>query len=134
MTLQQKALQELQAQALQLPLQDRWQLVQQLLGSIQRETTETGAPSTAEQAFPQIQYQTGTSGQAHAIIKGAGIRVQTIVIAKTDWAWEISRIAEEYNLSPAQVSEALRFYEAHKTEIESAIAAEVALEATATHA
>lgn len=32
-------LQELQRQALQLPISDRWQLVQTLLESLQRETT-----------------------------------------------------------------------------------------------
>ncbi|MFN6569391.1 hypothetical protein [Dendronalium sp. ChiSLP03b] len=32
-------LQELQKQALQLPISDRWQLVQTLLESLQRETT-----------------------------------------------------------------------------------------------
>jgi hypothetical protein len=32
-------LQELQKQALQLPISDRWQLVQTLLGSLQRETS-----------------------------------------------------------------------------------------------
>ena len=124
-------LQELQEQVLQLPLKDRWQLVQQLLGSIQQETLETGLPIADEQAFPQIQYRTGSSGQANASIKNTGIRVQTIVIAKVDWAWDVSKIAEEYELSPTQVSEALRFYEAHKAEIDDEIAAEVALEAAA---
>ena len=124
-------LQALQEQILQLPLKDRWQLVQQLLGSIQQETLETGLPITDEQAFPQIQHRTGRSGQANASIKGTGIRVQTIVIAKTDWAWDVNKIAEEYDLSSTQISEALRFYEAHKAEINDAIAAEVALEAAA---
>lgn len=86
-------------------------------------------PLADEQAFPQIQYRTGSSGQANASIKGTGIRVQTIAIANTDWAWDISKIAEEYGLSPTQVSEALRFYEAHKAEIDDAIRAEVNLEA-----
>ncbi|MBT9316254.1 DUF433 domain-containing protein [Leptothoe spongobia] len=127
-------LQELQERVLQLPLQDRWQLVQQLLGSIQQETLEIGLPLNDEQAFPQIQYWTGTSGQANASIKGTGIRVQTIVIANTEWAWDVNKIAEEYDLSPAQVAEALRFYEAHKAEINDAISSGVALEAAAIHA
>ena len=126
-------LQELQEQVLQLPLKDRWQLVQQLLSSIQQETLGAGLPLNDEQAFPKIQYCTGTSGQANASIKGTGIRVQTIVIANTDWAWDVNKLAEEYGLSPAQVSEALRFYKAHKTEIDDAISSEIALEAAATH-
>lgn len=86
-------------------------------------------PLVDEQAFPQIQYRTGSSGQANASIKGTGIRVQTIVISSTDWAWEISKIAQEYDLSLAQVSEALRFYEVHKEQMDGAIRAEVNLEA-----
>lgn len=122
-------LQELQEQVLQLPLKDRWQLVQQLLGSIQQETLGTDFPLDDEQAFPQIQYRTGASGQANASIKGTGIRVQTIVVANIEWAWDVGKIAEEYDLSTTQVSEALRFYEAYKAEIDDAIAAEVVLEA-----
>lgn len=124
-------LQELQEQVLQLPLKDRWQLVQQLLGSIQQETLEGSLPLADKYAFSQIQYRTGSSGQANASIKDTGIRVQTIVIANTDWHWDVSKIAEEYGLSTTQVSEALRFYEAHKAEIDDAISAEVALEAAA---
>lgn len=124
-------LQELQEQVLQLPLKDRWQLVQQLLGSIQQETLEGSLPLVDEPTFPQIQYRPGSSGQANASIKGTGIRVQTVVIANTDWHWDVSKIAEEYSLSPVQVSEALQFYEAHKAEIDDAISAEVALEAAA---
>lgn len=122
-------LQELQAQVLQLPLKERWQLVQQLLGSIQKETLRSGLSLEHEQAFPQIQYRMGTSGQASASIKGTGIRIQTIVIAQADWGWDVSKIADEYGLSTAQVSEALRFYEVHKAEIDDAIASEAALEA-----
>ena len=124
-------LKELQEQVLQLPLKDRWQLVQQLLGSIQQETLGIGLPLPDRQVFPRIQYRTGSSGQANSNIKGTGIRVQTIVIAKTDWGWDMSKIAEEFDLSPAQVSEALRFYQAHKAEIDDVISAEVALEAAA---
>ena len=122
-------LQELQAQVLQLPLKERWQLVQQLLGSIEQETLGSGLTLEHEQAFPQIQYRMGTSGQASASIKDTGIRIQTIVIAQADWGWDVSKIADEYDLSTAQVSEALRFYEAHKAEIDDAIASEAALEA-----
>ena len=122
-------LQELQAQVLQLPLKERWQLVQQVLGSIQQETLGSGLSLEHEQTFPQIQYRMGTSGQASASIKGTGVRVQTIVIATADWSWDVSKIADEYDLSREQVSEALRFYEAHKAEIDDAISSEAALEA-----
>ncbi|MGD1858168.1 MAG: DUF433 domain-containing protein [Leptolyngbyaceae cyanobacterium] len=127
-------LQELQEQVLQLPLKERWQLVQRLLGSIQQETTGADLSLADAQTFPQLQYRTGTSGQTNVSIKGKGIRVQTIVVANTDWNWDANKIAEEYDLSTTQVLEALRFYEAHKTEIDDAIAAEVASEEEAAHA
>ena len=106
-------LQELQAKVLQLPLKERWQLVQQLLSSIEQETLGSGLTLEYEQAFPQIHYRMGASGQASASIKDTSIRIQTIVIAQADWGWDVSKIADEYDLSTAQVSEALRFYEAH---------------------
>ena len=122
-------LQELQAQISQLPLKERWQLVQHLLGSIQQETLDSSLPLKHEQAFSQIQRRIGTSGQASASIKGTGIRVQTIVIAKANWGWDTSQISNEYDLPTAQVSEALSFYEVHKAEIDDAITSEAALEA-----
>ena len=70
-----------------------------------KETIGTGLPLDNEQAFLQIQYRTGTRGQTNASIKGTGIRVQTIVIVGTEWTWDVNKIAEEYELSPAQVSE-----------------------------
>ncbi|NET38348.1 MAG: hypothetical protein F6K19_41195 [Cyanothece sp. SIO1E1] len=57
--------------------------------------------------------------------------MQTLVIAATQWAWEVSKIAEEYSVSEAQVSEALRFYEVHKAETDGAIASELAFFETA---
>ena len=45
----------------------------------------------------------------------------------------MSKLADEYDLSTAQVSEALRFYEAHQAEIDDAIASQAELE-TATYA
>jgi uncharacterized protein (DUF433 family) len=111
--------QELQNRVLQLPLHERWQLVQQILTSIQRETVFSGFPSGEELTFQHIQYRTGSSGETSPVIKGTRIRVQTLA----------SRIAEEYDLSEAQVTEALRFYELHKAEIEAAISSEMAFAA-----
>ncbi len=122
-------LQELQDQVLQLPLRDRWQLVQYLLSSIQQETLNIDLPDAA---FPQIELRVGSSDLAQTIIKGTGVRVQTIVIANADWGWDVGKIAEEYSLSSDQVAAALMFYEVHKTKIDGVIASEVALE-TAAH-
>ena len=80
-------------------------------------------------SFPTIAYRQGASGQPVAVICGTGIRVQTIVVATHQWGMSAKQLAEEYGLTEAQVSDALGFYGAHQTEIDSAIATEEELEA-----
>ncbi len=79
--------------------------------------------------FPKITYLQGASGQPIAVISGTRIRVQTIAIAAHQWGLSANQLAEEYELTEAQVSDALGFYAAHRTEIDRAIAAEQAIEA-----
>ncbi len=78
--------------------------------------------------FPQITYRRGAAGQPTPVLRGTGIRVQTVVVTAQHWAWPPAEIAAEYSLREAQVQEALAFYEAHRAEIDAAIAAEQALE------
>ncbi len=59
-----------------------------------------------------------------AVIRGTGIRVQTIVIAHKQWEMTSTEIAEQYGLSVKQVEEALSFFAAHREEIENQIALE----------
>ena len=80
-------------------------------------------------SFPRITYRRGAAGRPTPILRGTGIRVQTIVVATQQWEMTPAQIAAEYELSEAQVNEALAFYEAHRTEIDAAIAAEHAIEA-----
>ncbi|MCU0532518.1 MAG: hypothetical protein MUD14_01225 [Hydrococcus sp. Prado102] len=47
-------LQELQNQALQLPISDRWRLVQSLLSSIQQETLLYIPPNPSENSFTDL--------------------------------------------------------------------------------
>ncbi|MEL6552962.1 MAG: DUF433 domain-containing protein [Cyanobacteria bacterium J06621_11] len=122
--------QELQAQILQLPLQERWQLVQSVLMSIQQETTASISTANDASDFAHIAYRVGSSGEASPVIKGTRIRVQTLAIAANQWNWTPTQIAEEYELSETQVTEALNFYQAHKDEIDGAMLSEVALEAS----
>lgn len=61
-------------------------------------------------------------------LKVQGIRVQTLVLSAEQWQWFLSRLAKEYNLSDAQVSEALRFYQLYKADVEEAITSEAAAE------
>ena len=77
--------------------------------------------------FPHITYRRGASGSPTPIVRGTGIRVQTLVVAAQDWQWSLAKIADEYDLSESQVREAQGFYDAHKPEIDLAVASEDSL-------
>lgn len=76
--------------------------------------------------FPNITYRRGASGTLSPVLRGTGIRVQTIALASQNNM--PAEIAEDYDLPPRQVQEALGFYEAHRAEIDAHIQAEAALE------
>lgn len=78
--------------------------------------------------FPHITYRRSVSGQFVPILRGTNLRVQTLVIATQQWGLSSNQIATEYDLSEAEVNEALAFYNVHHAEIDEAIAAEQALE------
>lgn len=80
-------------------------------------------------SFPLITYRRGTSNIPVPFVRGTGIRVQTLVIAKKVWESTPSEIAENYDLTENQVQEVLDFYSAHQQEIDLAIAHEQTLEA-----
>lgn len=80
--------------------------------------------------FPQITYRRGASGVVTPVLSGTGIRVQTIVVAQNQWQMSPAEIAADYDLDVRQVEDALAFYEAHRQEIDLAIAAERELEST----
>jgi uncharacterized protein (DUF433 family) len=74
--------------------------------------------------FPHVTYRRGASGWPEPVIRGTGIRVQTLALANRSWGMSPLEIATDYELTEAQVSEALAFYETHRGEIEAAIADE----------
>lgn len=78
--------------------------------------------------FPQITYRRGASGAISPVLRGTGIRVQTIVVANERWEQPPAEIAAAYDISERQVSEALGFYAAHRSEIDQAMMAEVRME------
>ena len=82
----------------------------------------------SDPAFPRIAYRRGASGQPRPILRGTNLRVQTIVVASVHWGLSPAQIAEEYGVSQSLVEEALTFYQAHRAEIDAAIAAEERLE------
>lgn len=79
--------------------------------------------------FPQITYRRGAAAVPTPVLRGTGVRVQTIVVAAQQWDLSVEQIAADYDLTISQVEEALAFYEAHRTEIEAAMEAERKLEA-----
>lgn len=81
--------------------------------------------------FPQITYRRGGSGIPAPVLRGTGIRVQTMVAATISWGMSPAQIAEEYDLREHQVREALAFYEVHRDEIDANIAEEAAMEKAA---
>ena len=76
--------------------------------------------------FPNVTYRRGAAGLPSPVLRGNGIRVQTIVIAAEHMS--PADIAEDHDLAKVQVAEALSFYEAHRAEIDALIQAGAALE------
>jgi uncharacterized protein (DUF433 family) len=84
---------------------------------------------TLKASFSLIAYRQGASGQIFPVIKGTGVRVQTLTIAAHKWGMSAAQIADEYDLYEEQVTEALRFYAVNKERVDLAIASEQELEA-----
>lgn len=80
--------------------------------------------SLDDPSFPGITYRRGGSGHPAPVVRGTGIRVQTIAIASEAWALQPAQIAAEFGLSERQVNECLAFYAAHRAEIDATIQAE----------
>ena len=78
--------------------------------------------------FPQITYRRGAAAVPTPVLRGTGIRVQTIVVAVQQWGLTPGQVAAEYDLTESQVEEALAFYQAHRAEIDAAMKAERTLE------
>ncbi len=79
-------------------------------------------------AYPQITYRRGAAGSPEPVLRGTGLRVQTIVAALQQWDLPPARLAEEYGQPESAIREALAFYGAHRTEIDASLTAEEALE------
>lgn len=74
--------------------------------------------------FPKITYRRDAAGIPNPLIRGTGLRVQTIVIAAQQWGMDADQIAEEYDLDFVSINQALDFYQAHRAEIDRAISAD----------
>jgi len=78
--------------------------------------------------FSGITYRRGSSGIPVPVLRGTGIRVQTIVISNREWNETLADIAAQYDLLEGQVKEAMRFYEAHQAEVDLLIQSDSLLE------
>ena len=78
--------------------------------------------------FPGITYRRSASGIPVAVLRGTGIRVQTIVIANREWNETPAEIAGQYDLPVGQIKEALSFYQAHQAEVDLLIQSNSMLE------
>ncbi len=78
--------------------------------------------------FPSITYKRGISGIPSPVLRGTGIRVQTIVIANREWNESPEEIAIQYDLPVGQIKEAISFYQTHRAEIDLLIQSDSLLE------
>jgi uncharacterized protein (DUF433 family) len=77
--------------------------------------------------FPGITYRRGASGWVTPVIRGTGVRVQTVVV-DTQSGMNPEQIAAEYDLEVRRIREAQAFYDAHRPEIDASIHAEQEIE------
>ena len=82
----------------------------------------------ADPRFPRVEYRTGASGWPTPVLRGMGVRVQTIAVALYSWKLSPQEVADEWGVSIDQVNEAAAFYEAHRSEIDTSLASERKLE------
>ena len=78
--------------------------------------------------FPAITYRRSASGVPVPVLRGTGIRVQSIVIANQDWGESPAEIAAQCELPEGVIEQALKFYQAHRAEIDLLIQADTMLE------
>lgn len=85
-------------------------------------------------AYPQVTYRRGASGRPEPVLRGSGLRVQTVAVAAQQWELPATRIAEEFGHNEGAIREALAFYASHREEIDANLAAEEAAELSVTDA
>jgi uncharacterized protein (DUF433 family) len=111
---------DLKQDAEQVAQQQGISLNQLILWSLAEKVTALKSKMDDPQ-FPDITYKMDAQGYPVPILRGKGLRVQTIVIAANVWNEPAMEIAQEYDLSERLVKEALSFYEAHKKMLDALI-------------
>jgi uncharacterized protein (DUF433 family) len=119
---------ELKLAASQLAKQQGVSLNQFFLWSISEKVSELKT-CIDDPCFPMITYRRGVSGIPTPIVRGTGIRVETLVVAHKHWDNSASELAEEYDISLDAVEAALSYYQSHQEEIDTLIRIEQEIEA-----
>jgi uncharacterized protein (DUF433 family) len=112
--------QELKREAQELAKKQGVSLNQFILWSVAEKVGEL-SKGLDDPDFPEITYRRGTAGVPTPILRGTGIRVQTIAIAAQEWGMATAEIAAQYELDKRLVESALAFYQAHRAEIDADI-------------
>jgi uncharacterized protein (DUF433 family) len=81
--------------------------------------------SLDDPSYPHVTYRRGAGAQPVPVIRGTGVRVQTVETARRVWGLSPEQIASEYGLNENAVRDAVAFAAAHRAEIEAAIASEM---------
>ena len=118
---------DLKQEAEQVAEQQKISLNQLILWSLTEKVTSLKG-SLNDPEFPSISYRRDSTNQLIPIIRGKGIRVQTIVIASKYWKETVSDICKQYDLSKKMVDDALGYYSAHKAIVDALIAENELLE------
>ena len=119
---------ELKQAASRLAKQPGVSLNQFFLWSIAEKVTELKS-SLDDPRFAQVTYRRGSSGIPTPVLRGTGVRVETIVVAHQTWGLTPEQIADEYGLPIEAIQEALAYYAAHPEEIDALIQLEKLIEA-----
>jgi len=120
---------ELKQAATQLAKQQGVSLNQFFLWSISEKVSELKT-SLDDPEFPAITYRRGGSGIPTPVIRGTGVRVETIVVANQQFDQSVAKLAHEYSISKDAIDAALAYYQAHKQEIDALIQIELEIEAS----
>jgi len=109
---------ELRQEAARLAQRQGISLNQFILWSVAEKVGELRR-SLDDPSYPHITYRRGAAGRPTPVIRGTGIRVQTIATAAEQWGMSPLEIANEYGLAEQQVKECLAFSKARPEEIEA---------------
>lgn len=119
---------ELKQAAARMAKQQGVSLNQFFLWSIAEKVSELRS-SLDDPDYPLITYRRGASGIPTPVVRGTGVRVETLVAAHQNWGQAVSELAGEYDLPQEAVQAALDYYRAHPEEIDVLIRIDQEIEA-----